>query len=181
MSANLTAEQRAALDVLPAKRRTFVLAYVGEAQGNATEAARTAGYAHPGEEGYRLLKIAHVAEAVDALRVPSEARQIATMDELRELWTKWARDGAMEAKIGDGEPITVPLEPKDRIKAGELLAKSLGGFVERRELSGPGGGPVEQNVRVAIMPLEVARQVAQDGPMRHSVALPAEGETDGDE
>lgn len=180
MSARLTAGQRAALDALPAKRRAFVLAYVGEARGGVIEAARIAGYASPHPEGARLLRDATVQTAIEALRAPAESRQIATMDELRELWTRWAREGVQRVATDDGEA-AVPLETKDRLKASELLAKSLGGFIDRRELSGPGGGPIEQSVRVAIMPLEVAREVAQDGPMRHSVALPAEGEHDGDE
>jgi len=37
------------------KQRLFVEAYIGEANGNATEAARIAGYAHPNTQGPRLL------------------------------------------------------------------------------------------------------------------------------
>src|SRR5579859_3442967 len=39
---------------LTLKRRLFVEYYLGQANGNATEAARLAGYAVPKEEGYRL-------------------------------------------------------------------------------------------------------------------------------
>lgn len=51
----------------------------------------------------------------------------------------------------------------------------------KSEVTGADGGPLQHDIRVAIMPLDVAREVAQDGPMRHSVALPAEGEHDDDE
>jgi phage terminase small subunit len=51
-----------ALEVLPAKRRLFVLAYLDCL--NKTEAASRAGYAKAGQEGHRLLKIAEIAEAV---------------------------------------------------------------------------------------------------------------------
>lgn len=162
---SLTREQRAALDALPAKRRAFVLAYVGEAKGVAVEAARIAGYAYPDPEGARLLGDARVALVVDLLRAPREERAIATMEQLRELWTGWALEGAMETRLGNGEPVVVPLEAKDRIKAGELLAKSLGGFVERKELSGPGGGPIAGTVNVTIAP-DVARELARDKPAK---------------
>jgi len=48
---------------LPPKRQLFVEAYIASGC-NATEAARRAGYAAPAEEGYRLLRIAQVAEAI---------------------------------------------------------------------------------------------------------------------
>lgn len=40
---------------LTLKQRLFVEAYLGEARGNATEAARIAGYAEPNSQGPRLL------------------------------------------------------------------------------------------------------------------------------
>lgn len=50
---------------LTPKRAAFVAAYLGEANRNATEAARIAGYAEPGQEGHRLLKIAEIKAAID--------------------------------------------------------------------------------------------------------------------
>jgi hypothetical protein len=44
----------------------FVSAYLGTANGNATEAARTAGYSSPHPEGSRLLRNATVRAAIDA-------------------------------------------------------------------------------------------------------------------
>ncbi len=146
----LTPDQRAALDVLTERRRRFVLAFIGEAAGNATEAARIAGYAHPDPEGARLLGTDRVRAAVEAMRAPAERASIATIEELRAMWSEWARSGAMEATI-DGERVSTPLEPRDRMKASELLGKSLGGFLERRELSGPGGGPLEGVIRPRVV------------------------------
>jgi Terminase small subunit len=40
-----------------------------------------------------------------------------------------------------GEPTEVILP--DRLAAGQLLLKSLGGLIDRKEVSGPNGGPVE--------------------------------------
>jgi phage terminase small subunit len=78
----LTAEQRAALDALPPKRRAFVLAYCGESACNGSDAARRAGYAKPGEEAHRLLKNAHVVRAVDALRTPVEEASVLSCSRL---------------------------------------------------------------------------------------------------
>ena len=47
---------------LTGKRAVFVEEYLRTR--NASEAARVAGYAHPGAEGYRLLKIAEIADEV---------------------------------------------------------------------------------------------------------------------
>jgi phage terminase small subunit len=124
----VTPAQRAALDVLPERRRRFVLAYVGEAAGNATQAARTAGYAKPAEEGCRLLKNAQIGEALSLMRMPSLERAYRNVEELREWWS---------------EMMGADIEPKDRIKASELLGKSQGAFVERTEVSGPSGTPIE--------------------------------------
>lgn len=129
----LTSEQRTALDALTPKRRAFVLAYVGEEAGNGTGAARSAGYAKPGEEAHRLLKNAQVMLALEAFRAPAEDAAIATAEELRAFWS-----GVMRG----GDEVTM----RDRLKASELLGKSQGAFVERRverrEVSGPAGGPL---------------------------------------
>ena len=132
----LTAEQRAALDALPPKRRAFVLAYVGEAQGNATDAARRAGYAKPHPEGSRLLRFATVAAAVDALRTPAEQASIASVQELREMWAAIARGEVDDVAIVSGAVAHVPASLAARMKASELLGKSQGAFLERVEHSG---------------------------------------------
>jgi hypothetical protein len=51
---------------LTGKRRAFIDAYLGEASGNATEAARIAGYATPKQEGSRLLREPAVESAIAA-------------------------------------------------------------------------------------------------------------------
>jgi phage terminase small subunit len=116
----VTPAQRAALDALPPKRRAFVIALVGEAAGNQTEAARIAGYASPKAEGSRLLTFGDVAAAVKAMRVPAERAKVLGIDDLRGLWSDFALDGDVSTR--------------DRLKATELLGKSQGAFVERREV-----------------------------------------------
>jgi hypothetical protein len=55
----------------------FVAAYLGEANGNATEAARLAGYAKPMQQGSRLLRNVEVAAAIEAHNAQVKARGIA--------------------------------------------------------------------------------------------------------
>src|SRR5690349_9153352 len=58
----------AAGPTLRLRRRRFVDAYVGAANGNATRAAEAAGYRHPKQTGSRLLTKVDVREAI-ALRL----------------------------------------------------------------------------------------------------------------
>lgn len=57
---------------LTLKQRLFVEFYLGRANGNASKAAKLAGYAEPGQEGYRLLKNAQIQHAI-SLRVAEAA------------------------------------------------------------------------------------------------------------
>jgi len=54
------------LNQLTFRQRMFVSYFLGKAGGNATEAARMAGYASPHPEGARLLRNATIKAAVDA-------------------------------------------------------------------------------------------------------------------
>ncbi len=115
---------------LTEKQRRFVEAYMGQAAGNATEAARLAGY--KGNDptlaavGGQNLRKPSVQEAIQS-RVVADPR-IATRKDRQSLWTALMYDETEETR--------------DRLKASELLAKSQADFVERIEHSGPGGGPV---------------------------------------
>jgi phage terminase small subunit len=53
-------------DKLKYKERLFVSYYLGEANGNASEAARLAGYSSPPVLGHRLLKKVHIRAAIEA-------------------------------------------------------------------------------------------------------------------
>ena len=127
---------------LTPKRQQFVDAYTGEAMGNATEAARIAGYAHPGEEGYRLLKNAHVLAEVQRLSQPAKQAAIATREERLAFYTQMMRGDAQD---------------KDRLKAAELLGKVQGDFIERQQVEHSGGAIV-----VAMTP-EQTRRLAAEG------------------
>jgi hypothetical protein len=93
---------------------------------------------------------------VEALRAPAEDRAIATSAERRAFFTAIMR--------GDVEDVSQnPIG--NRIKAGEILAKLDGDFIERREVSGPGGGPIQNEVRAVLMPGPVAIELARDAPL----------------
>lgn len=113
---------------LTERQRRFVEAYVGEAQGNATHAARLAGYA--GDEnalavaGAKLVRNAKVAEAVEEARRPLTRKAVATREERQSFLTEMMR--------------SAEAEDKDRLKACEILGKMQGDFIERREVEHKG-------------------------------------------
>jgi phage terminase small subunit len=108
---------------LTEKQRRFVEAYMGEAAGNATEAAKLAGYKG---NNATLRAIAsenltkpNIASAV-AERVESDPR-VWGREQLQRFWTEVA-----EGKYQD--------EKLDRLRGSELLAKSQAMFVQKVEI-----------------------------------------------
>lgn len=59
------------------QQEQFVSAYIGEANGNATKAARLAGYKVPGSYGHDLLKKPEIQQALAEYRAEIKARGIA--------------------------------------------------------------------------------------------------------
>lgn len=111
------------------KQQAFVEHYA--ACGNATEAARLAGYKHPRQAGAENLS-KHVTQ--DALKVVAEkvsSARIATAQERQEFWT-----AVMRGEFGD------EAEMKDRLKASEHLGKAQQDFIDRKELTGKDGAPL---------------------------------------
>lgn len=124
---------------LTEKQRRFVDAYLGEAAGNATEAARLAGYkgndntlASVGTENLRKPAI---AEAITLLQ--RDDPLVASRVERQRFWTRVMMEGEAEMK--------------DRLRASELLAKSGRDFIDRVEHSGPDGKPIEHEVKARIV------------------------------
>lgn len=111
---------------LSPKMRAWLKAYMGQAAGNATEAARLAGYKQPSTMGSRLrtrfLESGHLRP--DAPSNPD----IADPDEVRRFWTKAMRGNVTEQpSLGNEEGVP---KLRDRLKASELLAKAARMFVE---------------------------------------------------
>lgn len=137
------------------KQRLFVEAYLGEAGGNATEAARRAGYRRPQDLGPRLVKNSQVRVAIDARlakaampanEVLARLSEIATgsLGDFIEVtaengWTmdlkKAKRGGKLKLlkklKSGEHGPEIELHSPLDAL---EKLAKYHGLYIERVEL-----------------------------------------------
>lgn len=125
---------------LTPKRQAFVDAYTGPAQGNATEAARMAGYAKPGQEGHRLLKNAEVAAAVQKVALEQRSRAIADREERQTFLTSVMRGevGRIEVEDEEGNVLVESPRARDRIRAAELLGKMQGDFVEQMQVEHSG-------------------------------------------
>ncbi len=143
---------------LTKKRRVFIEEYIR--CWNATEAARRAGYAHPGQQGHSLLKIIEITDLIQErirekamaadevlLRLGEQARAEhteyllpdGTVDLQRLLAdgkghlvksTKWDRQGNLVVEWHDAQSALVHIG-----KAHKL-------FTERHEVTGADGGPV---------------------------------------
>jgi phage terminase small subunit len=112
--------------MLNERERRFVEAYMGAAAGNATKAARLAGYSTNTADKHasRLLRKVGIQQAIDQ-RAKTDPAVWTREDRLR-FWTAVASGRAGFAKAS----------LRDRLKASELLGKSQADFVERVEHSG---------------------------------------------
>jgi len=113
---------------LTEKQRKFVEAYMGKAKGNATEAVRLAGYSHKyaDRQAHQLLENDRVLGAIEERQKNDPL--IASREDRQRFWT--------DVMNGENHEI------KDRLRASEILGKSQADFIERREVSGPNGGPI---------------------------------------
>jgi len=123
---------------LTLKQQLFVESFV-DSDGNATEAARRAGY-----KGDNLNKVAsemrlkpHIKKAIDELT----AKRIRELNVTKEYVLRKLVRTVEKAETQDNHGAT--------LRGLELLAKHLGMFVERQEISGPDGGAIvhEQKVK----------------------------------
>ena len=113
---------------LTPKQRRFCECYSANG-GNCTRAAAEAGYKKPHPEGSRLLRKATIATALEKLRSESTSSAIATREERQKFWSDFIRDES--------------IDPQHRLKASELLGKSQADFIDRKEITGANGSPLE--------------------------------------
>jgi len=106
---------------LTEKQRRWVEAYMGEAKGNGTEAARLAGYKGNrntlSEVGHKMLKLDTVRAAIDE-RI-AEDPLVSKRHDLLRFWS--------EAMRGEHRGL-------DRLKASEYLAKAYGMFTQKIDI-----------------------------------------------
>jgi len=109
--------------------------------GNAREAARLAGYKNPQGSAEQLMRspkvIAALKERNKITEQSAAAQYIMSRVERQMFWTKVVQDESIRIQ--------------HRLKASELLARSEGDFVERRELTGPGAQPLSLKVEVVFV------------------------------
>lgn len=105
---------------LTARQQAFVDAYAG----NATDAARKAGYkgtdATLGQVGHENLKKPEIARAIQARNAGPAQRRIATREDRQAIWT--------QVMLDPGE------KTSDRLKASELLGRSEADFTDKLQV-----------------------------------------------
>ena len=124
-------------ETLTTKQQRFVDAYLGEARGNQTEAARIAGYKDPENEGWRLRKNAEVsarieerlmAESLSSGEVLAELTAVARAD--------WKDFLQIRTDPRTGEVVEAKIVLSDKVKALELIGKYHKLFTDKTEVSG---------------------------------------------
>lgn len=120
---------------LTAKQQKFVEHYA--ACGNATEAARLAGYKKPHPQGAENLLKPTIKAALQELTAPISHSRIATAVERQSFWSGLMRGVDIYKNVGIDEPVP-DVEMKERIKASELLGKAQQDFVTKVDVSGDG-------------------------------------------
>jgi hypothetical protein len=136
------------------KQRAFVEHYLGDAQWNATEAASLAGYAHPQQQGSRLLSNVvvkqQIADRLCAMGAATEALMARWLMRIEADISPFVKDSGLslqalkDAGLGHlikGVRVTqhaTNFELRDPDKAEELLARHLGMFPSKVEMQAGG-------------------------------------------
>ena len=108
------------MDKLTAKQRAWIDYYK---QGNtATEAARLAGYKGDNHHTIGAQTLAKLSKYISDRDELLDRDRVADMAEINAFWSDTMRDDTADIK--------------DRLKASELRARSIGAFIERREIVG---------------------------------------------
>ena len=106
------------MDTLTAKQRAWIDYYK---QGKtATEAARLAGYKGDNHHTIGAQNLAKLSKYVSDRDELLDRARVADMAEINAFWSDTRRDDTADIK--------------DRLKASELRARSIGAFIERREV-----------------------------------------------
>lgn len=133
---------------LSVKQRRFVEAY----DGNATAAAIAAGYSPKTArlQGHKNITKDNILEAIQSRENKRMGSTILTREERQAFWSDIIRNE-------DEKNIMA------KLKASELLAKSEGDFLDRHELTGKDGAPLDAAPRKVILSFEDAPEWTDDG------------------
>ena len=97
--------------------KLLVLNYLGKCAGNIKQSAIEAGYSenYANKQAYKLLQREDVKQYMEYIRsINSEQLNIATVQDVQRFWTDMMNDDCVQ--------------PKDRLRASENLAKAHGMF-----------------------------------------------------
>lgn len=133
---------------LSVKQRRFIEAY----DGNATAAAIAAGYSPKTArlQGHKNITKDNILEAIQSRENKRMESTILTREERQAFWSDIIRNE-------DEKNIMA------KLKASELLAKSEGDFLDRHELTGKDGAPLDVAPRKVILSFEDAPEWTDDG------------------
>ncbi len=170
---------------LPYKRALFVAAFIGTAAGNATEAARIAGYADPKQQGSRLLTFVDVKAAVAAHRAAVEAQGISVqqnrVDAYNERWRLMNlviahRSTRYTARFDTDDPAVAAAQSARAVFGGDVLNPKGGGtpyeattglLVEKETVNNAGHRTTEWSVDTGLLAemrateLQAAKELGQ--------------------
>ena len=137
-------------EALSERERRFVEAYMGPAAGNAAKAAVIAGYSPKTarQAGHRMSTKVNIRDAIAARQ--AEDPNVLTREELQGIWSGMVRDCDLPAG--------------DRLRASELLAKSLAMFVHR--VQAERGATLEEILAGSRRLEDVEAQAAPRGLLR---------------
>ncbi len=149
---------------LTAKQARFVDEYLIDL--NATQAAIRAGYSEKTaySQGQRLLKVVEVATAIEDAKVARAADTGVNAAWIVERLVEVAERCLQHRQMLDrsGKPVMVEtadgveatayvFDARGAVAAMALLSKHTGGFVERQELSGPGGQSIPTRLEIEFV------------------------------
>lgn len=126
-------------DQLTYKQEKFVLAYIGEARGNAAKAAIIAGYSekNAAQIGYQLQKTPSIRARIDDYLESFTVRSQHVLAELTDIaMSEWRDHIEVLERDDDGTPIRVKMDLGSKVKSLELLGKYYQLFADRQIVEG---------------------------------------------
>jgi phage terminase small subunit len=138
----------------------FVEAYLGVANGNATEAARLAGYdgetSTLGSVGSKLLRRPRVNRAIGRALAKRHATNPEILGELSEIALSPWRDHVQVQMDDEGNVVSAKLRLADKVRALEILGKASGATQD------PLSRAIERMLNKAIEGVERAREMVAE-------------------
>lgn len=138
-----SAQKQAALKLRPRVRR-FIELYLGECNFNGTQAALKAGYSPKSapQTAWEILNNPKVVAYMRELSALDGVNEFRTIRELADVgYSDWREH--LEIETDREGNVRAMLVLKDKVKALEILAKIQGLTIDRHEVTGKEGGPVE--------------------------------------